>query len=249
MNTGLSAGPTYCHDAFEDFADSAPSRSSIASRSRKTPDCVRPRGFRHCVAQYHHHSLIDRICHCTDLDIELFPTAFAGYEEGATMPDDIQSVRAATFDEMLDAVLVADDARRYVDVNPAACDLFGRTRDELLSMRVEDLFPADSADVTVLWRQFLREGNQAGEFTIERRDGRKVVIEFRARERHSGTARERATRRDRACRLRACGGAGARGARRDHQGWHGHRGRSKSEAATSSVTLRILPSRGCARRG
>ena len=60
------------------------------------------------------------------------------------MPDDVHAVRAATFDEMLDAVLVADDERRYVDVNRAACEMFGRTRDELLSMRVEDVFPGDT---------------------------------------------------------------------------------------------------------
>lgn len=29
-------------------------------------------------------------------------------------------------------------------------------------MRVEDVFPAGTADVGVLWRQFLREGRQAG---------------------------------------------------------------------------------------
>ena len=81
------------------------------------------------------------------------------------MPDDVHIVRAATFDEMLDAVLVADDNRRYVDVNRAACDLFGCTRDELLSMRVEDVFPAGTADVAVLWREFLGEGSQTGEFT------------------------------------------------------------------------------------
>jgi PAS domain S-box-containing protein len=97
------------------------------------------------------------------------------------MPDDVHAVRAATFDEMLDAVLVADDERHYVDVNPAACELLGRTRDELLSMRVDDVLPTGTADVGGLWREFLREGSQAGEFTLERHDGRTVAIEFRAR--------------------------------------------------------------------
>ncbi|HEY3544176.1 MAG TPA: PAS domain-containing protein [Gaiellaceae bacterium] len=43
------------------------------------------------------------------------------------------------------AVLVWDEDRNYVAANQAACDLIGRTRTEILSMRVGDL-AADHAD-------------------------------------------------------------------------------------------------------
>jgi len=39
------------------------------------------------------------------------------------------------------AVFVWDDDRTYVAVNDAACELVGRTRDELLGLRVGDLTP------------------------------------------------------------------------------------------------------------
>jgi PAS domain-containing protein len=39
------------------------------------------------------------------------------------------------------AVFVWDEDRHYVAVNQAACRLVGRTRDELLKMRVGDLTP------------------------------------------------------------------------------------------------------------
>jgi PAS domain S-box-containing protein len=39
------------------------------------------------------------------------------------------------------AVFVWDDDRRYVTVNDAACRIVGRSRDELLGMRVGDMTP------------------------------------------------------------------------------------------------------------
>ena len=39
------------------------------------------------------------------------------------------------------AVFVWDDDRTYVAVNQAACKLLGRTRDEILKLRVGDLTP------------------------------------------------------------------------------------------------------------
>ncbi len=42
----------------------------------------------------------------------------------------------AVFDRAGDALLIADDEGRWVDVNPAACELLGRSREELLALRV-----------------------------------------------------------------------------------------------------------------
>ena len=39
------------------------------------------------------------------------------------------------------AIFVWDDDRTYVAVNSAACELVGRTREEILGMRVGDMTP------------------------------------------------------------------------------------------------------------
>jgi PAS domain S-box-containing protein len=88
--------------------------------------------------------------------------------------------RARVFDEVADAVLVADDDRRYVDVNQAACSLFQRTREEMLRLRIEDVMPSSgTASAEELWRDFLAAGSQEGEFTVMRGEER-VMIEYRA---------------------------------------------------------------------
>jgi PAS domain S-box-containing protein len=59
-------------------------------------------------------------------------------------------LRARIFDEMNDAVLVADDDRRYVDANAAACALLGCSREQILSLKVEDVMPA-TGNIDELW--------------------------------------------------------------------------------------------------
>jgi PAS domain S-box-containing protein len=88
-------------------------------------------------------------------------------------------LRARIFDEMSDAVLVADDHRRYVDANAAACALLGRSREQILSLRIEDVMP-DNGNVDQLWTAFLVAGSQSGEFVLSRGDER-LVIDYRAR--------------------------------------------------------------------
>jgi PAS domain S-box-containing protein len=92
-------------------------------------------------------------------------------------------VRVRAFDEITEAILVADDERRIVDVNDAACALFERSRAEMLTLRIHDLMPATpDTDVDALWLGFLADGAQAGTFPIARsRDTR--VVEYRARAR------------------------------------------------------------------
>ena len=87
----------------------------------------------------------------------------------------------AVFENALDAMLLADDDRRYVDANPAACELTGYTRDELVGMRVDDLTPApDRGAVVERWEAFLAAGRAEGMFDLLRRDGTVVVTDFRA---------------------------------------------------------------------
>jgi len=87
----------------------------------------------------------------------------------------------ALFDNTLDAILLADDRGRYTDANPAACALLGYDREELLGRGVFDLTPPPDAEAgRAAWAAFLRDGRQAGEYVLGRRDGTTAVVEYRA---------------------------------------------------------------------
>jgi PAS domain S-box-containing protein len=90
-------------------------------------------------------------------------------------------VRALAFERMTDAVLVADDERRFVDANPAACALFNTGYDELLGRRIEELvtLPPD-CDIEAKWRSFLERGSDEGEIPLRRADGSELEVEYRA---------------------------------------------------------------------
>jgi PAS domain S-box-containing protein len=88
----------------------------------------------------------------------------------------------ALFDGTLDAVLVATDDRVYVDANPAACELLGVSREELLGCRLEDFVPEGQRDAAQeAWGEFIERGYMDGEFVLRRADGALRVADFRAR--------------------------------------------------------------------
>ncbi len=79
-------------------------------------------------------------------------------------------------------MLVADDTRRYVDVNPAACLLLRMSRDDVLRLRIDDLTPPGLGHETeVLWAAFLREGIQSGTFELYMPDGARVAVDYSAK--------------------------------------------------------------------
>jgi PAS domain S-box-containing protein len=88
----------------------------------------------------------------------------------------------ALFNGVLDAVLIADNERRYVNANPAACDLLKMTRHEIVGRRIDDF---SSPDVRGLaensWQALLEQGEQQGEWRILLPDGTTRDVEFRAR--------------------------------------------------------------------
>jgi len=85
----------------------------------------------------------------------------------------------AIFTSTLDAIVVADDDGRYVDCNPAAEELFGVGRAELLGRGLHDFAVAD-ADVDAEWREFLRKGTARGTFRLMRPDAGERTVEFAA---------------------------------------------------------------------
>ncbi len=79
------------------------------------------------------------------------------------------------------AVLIANDAGRYVVVNAAASRLTGYSRPVLLNMSVWDLTPGvRQALGRRLWRDFQKRGRMSGVYVIQRRDGRRVKARYAA---------------------------------------------------------------------
>ncbi|AUV82022.1 hypothetical protein C2R22_10480 [Salinigranum rubrum] len=84
------------------------------------------------------------------------------------------------FEGTLDALVLADDEGTYLDANPAACDLFGLPRAELVGRSVGD-FAAPGFDFDAAWDGFLGAESMRGEFELVRPDGDTRVTDFTAR--------------------------------------------------------------------
>jgi PAS domain S-box-containing protein len=77
------------------------------------------------------------------------------------------------------AMLLANDERRYVDVNQAACALLGLSRAELLEADVDGLTPvALRGRVPALWDRFLSHGTMQGVYELTDASGRVVRITY-----------------------------------------------------------------------
>ncbi len=92
-----------------------------------------------------------------------------------------QSWLEAIFEGSLDAKLLADDAGRYVDANPAAAALLGYSREELLRLSVPDVLPpARRPGFSERWAAAQAHGTDSRELTLCRKDGTMVDVEQRA---------------------------------------------------------------------
>ncbi len=85
------------------------------------------------------------------------------------------------FECVQDAILLSDNSGSYIEANPAACELLGRSREEILGCKAQnfvapEMWPAISA----LREKFLREGQQRGELKFVRPDGSRRIVEFSA---------------------------------------------------------------------
>jgi PAS domain S-box-containing protein len=86
----------------------------------------------------------------------------------------------AVFDNAYEAVILVDDEKRLVDVNPAACSLFGQGRDALVGLPFVT-FAEPALDAPELWASFLERGELTGARSIVRADGGQRDVEFSAK--------------------------------------------------------------------
>lgn len=85
----------------------------------------------------------------------------------------------ASFEESLIPMVIADDERRYVAANSAACLLLRLPEEEVLKLRIDDLAPEDARGlVEPLWQDFLEVGVQEGFFELKMPDGATVRVEY-----------------------------------------------------------------------
>ena len=83
----------------------------------------------------------------------------------------------AFFEGGIDAMLIADDEGRYVDANPAACELLGLGKADVLGCRISD-FAEPHFDFAQAWCSFLEQGRVTGEFSLLRPNGTVRQVEY-----------------------------------------------------------------------
>jgi two-component system, cell cycle sensor histidine kinase and response regulator CckA len=85
----------------------------------------------------------------------------------------------ALFENASDAFVVLGAHGQFLDANPAACELIGLTRDELIGRSVTENIET-STDFSAAWGKFLREQTYRGQRWLVRPDGTRRLIEIRA---------------------------------------------------------------------
>ncbi|WP_435194605.1 PAS domain S-box protein [Natronomonas sp. EA1] len=83
----------------------------------------------------------------------------------------------ALFEEAFDALLLFDDGGSYVDVNPAATELFGVDRESFRGRPVGTFLP-DTELAASMWDRFEQTGSYAGEVEIRTDDGARRRVRF-----------------------------------------------------------------------
>jgi|GEM_PF-2278147 len=84
-------------------------------------------------------------------------------------------------DNSLNAVLVADDQGNYLQVNKEATRLFGYSKEEFLSMKVDDLMNTGIVNGSEVYSDFLRKKAQTGEFQFYDKHGNKKIAVYKAK--------------------------------------------------------------------
>jgi PAS domain S-box-containing protein len=85
----------------------------------------------------------------------------------------------AVFDHAVDAMVITDDQRAFVDLNRAACRLLRTPREALLGRSSVEVI-ADAPESASLWSSFRSDGKQRGEIRLRRADGTTVDVEYSA---------------------------------------------------------------------
>jgi len=93
--------------------------------------------------------------------------------------DEYEQLFRLVFARSANPMVLFDDVRRYLDVNPAYEELLGHPRERILGARLVDFLPEeDRAAQLAAWPEFVTAGEQSGEARIERADGEYVTVHY-----------------------------------------------------------------------
>lgn len=86
-----------------------------------------------------------------------------------------------TFDRSLIPMILIDNERRYVDVNPPARLLFRMSLKELRGLRLDDLTAdTDLAALQGAWEELFERGTVSDRYTVTFKDGSKLLLFYAA---------------------------------------------------------------------
>jgi PAS domain S-box-containing protein len=86
-----------------------------------------------------------------------------------------------SFRHSLVPMVVADDTRRYVAVNAAACLLLRLPEAAVIGRTIDELTPVQArAEMDAMWRQFIVEGVQRGTYELQMPDGPRLRVDYSA---------------------------------------------------------------------
>jgi PAS domain S-box-containing protein len=83
-------------------------------------------------------------------------------------------------DQASDAIILQDTERRFIEVNQAACEMFGYERDELIGMHPDAFLLAEEVKDARERREEMRLGTVASRRQLRRRDGTLVTVDIHA---------------------------------------------------------------------
>jgi len=77
-------------------------------------------------------------------------------------------------------IFIADAGGRYLDVNPAGCELVRYSREELLSMSIGDLAPhGDRPAHLGLFAGFMQQGGGSNELSLRQKNGTEILVSLK----------------------------------------------------------------------
>jgi PAS domain S-box-containing protein len=96
------------------------------------------------------------------------------------LPGQLEWSRASFLGSLVPMV-IADDGRRFIAANPAACLLLRLAEKDVVRLRVDDLTPPENRlHMDALWEAFLRDRVQEGTFELMMPDGARLEVEYSA---------------------------------------------------------------------